>query len=271
MIAIPTQENSMRNLASLNFHYNPSQRTTLKLFKEISSTTLWEKVWLDPIQECPVKSNSWKMIEKYWGSMLLVRSSISFITIWLMTLWMLLRFIIPMTGPSIFLQCIWRRARCQGSLLWINLDRHMLRTLSKTLISIMEVSWLFMEGHSILLDVMGPLKRILRRSITEISLLLQSNNPKQRNTSRERSHPTMVLVLKKTQSRMSIVLTQKDQRRTSSDGWTTRLSSGSVPGSILISRKTLTGDLSSLICYMMILFWSMNQKLEIQVLKEGNS
>jgi len=128
-----------------------------------------------------------------------------------------------------------------------------------------------MEDISQLTDVMYSLKDISKANMEEISHLQVLNNLKQKNTNQDKSHHIMVLVLKKILFKMFTDLILKDLKKTSSSGWTNKLSLDLVLNLILILKKIWTDVLLLLIYYMMIIFLSMNQKLETQELKEVNS
>lgn len=128
-----------------------------------------------------------------------------------------------------------------------------------------------MEDISQLTDVMYSLKDISKVNMEEISHLQVLNNLKQKNTNQDKSHHIMVLVLKKILFKMFTDLILKDLKKISSSGWTNKLSLDLVLNLILILKKIWTDVLLLLIYYMMIIFLSMNQKLETQELKEVNS
>lgn len=128
-----------------------------------------------------------------------------------------------------------------------------------------------MEDISLLTDVMYSLKDISKANMEEISHLQVLNNLKQKHTNQDKSHHIMVLVLKKILFKMFTDLILKDLKKISSSGWTNKLSLDLVLNLILILKKIWTDVLLLLIYYMMIIFLSMNQKLETQELKEVNS
>lgn len=128
-----------------------------------------------------------------------------------------------------------------------------------------------MEDISPLMDVMYSLKDISKANMEEISHLLVLNNLKPKHTNQDKSHHIMVLVLKKILFKMFTDLILKDLKKISSSGWTNKLSLDLVLNLILILKKIWRDVLLLLIYYMMIIFLSMNQKLETQELKEVNS
>jgi len=128
-----------------------------------------------------------------------------------------------------------------------------------------------MEDFSLLTDVMYSLKDISKANMEEISHLQVLNNLKQKHTNQDKSHHIMVLVLKKILFKMFTDLILKDLKKISSSGWTNKLSLDLVLNLILLLKKIWRDVLLLLIYYMMIIFLSMNQKLETQELKEVNS
>jgi hypothetical protein len=128
-----------------------------------------------------------------------------------------------------------------------------------------------MEDISLLTDVIYSPKHISKANMEEISHSQVLNNLKQKNTNQDKSHHIMALVLKKILFKMFTDLILKDLKKISSSGWTNKLSLDLVLNLILILKKIWRDVLLLLTYYMMIIFLSMNQKLETQELKEVNS
>jgi len=79
-----------------------------------------------------------------------------------------------------------------------------------------------MEELSISMVVITVPELIIRKSITETSHLLALNIQKLKNINKEKFLLIMDLVLKKILYKMYTDLTLKDQKKISSNGWTTK-------------------------------------------------
>jgi len=138
-----------------------------------------------------------------------------------MTLLISLKFITLMMEQNIFSLCISKEWNYQENLLWTNQVKLIKKILSKIQTSSLVENLKNMEEISISMGVILSHLHISWRSITEISHLLVLKIQNQRNTKKDKSHHIMVSVLKKILFKTFIDLILKDQKQTSSSGWTT--------------------------------------------------